>query len=198
MKTTWIFTALFIFNALILSGCASTYSFTSVPGEVKVYYVDRDTDKKYFLGNTPFQFQKGSLPDDKPFLVTFEKEGYITTDVPVAPINNARTIINVNLKRDPAGTSNTANSREIQEALRSLVKARSFISQTKYHNAIMEIDRVLQKNADLPEAHLLKGTAYYLLRDLPSAREAWKQALKLDPNLEELHSFLKKNNIKLE
>jgi tetratricopeptide (TPR) repeat protein len=181
-----------------MSGCASTYSFTSIPAEAKVYYVDRENEKKYFLGNTPFQYKKSSLPDDKPFMVLFEKEGFIPTDVPVAPIDNARTIINVNLKKDPSGTANTANSQEIQETLRSLLKARNFIRQTKYHNAIMELDKVIIKNGNLPEAFELKGTAYYLLKDLNAAKEAWKQALKLDPNLEELQKFVKKNNIKLE
>lgn len=185
----------FLVAAAVLQGCASTYLISTNPPGANVYFNDPTTQKRFLIGATPLSYSKGALPTDAAFMVTVEKEGFLPQDVPMAPTNESRTIVSVNLKADT--TTVARNNKELNEAVNYLFRAQQLIYRKQYQAAIIELDKILKDKPDLTQAQVMKGTAYYLLNELPSAINAWKEAMKLDPNNEELSKFLADNSIAL-
>ncbi len=181
--------------ALLQSCAMSSYNITSDPPAASVYYFDPSTQKRFLMGTTPLTYKKSSIPSDKPFLVSVEKEGYQAVETPVAPNDGTQTFLAFKLKPDPTGI--TRGDMEINQTVKTLFKAQSLIFQKKYQSAIVELDKALKEKPNLIQALVMRGTAYYLLQDLNSAFEAWRKALSLDRDNEELNRFLEDKNIKL-
>jgi tetratricopeptide (TPR) repeat protein len=176
-------------------GCATAYQINSVPSEANVYYYDPLNQKKIMMGTTPLNYSKGSIPTENAFILAVEKEGYFPQEFPISLTDEARTTIMVTLKVDPSDGSR--ETKVLNEVVSRLFHAQDLIYQKKFHAAIVEIDKILKDKPALLQAQVMKGTAYYLLNELPSAIAAWKIALKLDPQHEDLNRFLTEKNISI-
>lgn len=176
-------------------GCASAYLITSNPSGAAVSYYDQETQKKVVMGSTPLQYSKSSLPKDRAILMSVELEGYLPAEFPMASTDESRTQVNISLKPDTKGLSKF--SRELNVLTQKLFKAQSLIYEKKYHAAILLLDEVLKERSELVVAQVMKGTAFFLLNELPSAVSAWKIALKIEPENPELNRFLSERNIKI-
>lgn len=196
MKTGLIkYTALAVLS-LMSVGCTTTaFHFTSDPPGANVYYFDPVTQKRFLMGSTPLTYSKSSIPNDKPFLVSVEMEGYQSVEVPVAPTNGTKTFINFTLKRDETGLKRT--DLEINAVVNRLFKAQMLIFNKRYQSAIIELEQILKERPNLVQAYIMRGTAYYMLQEMNSALESWRKAMALDSNNEELKRFLEENNISL-
>lgn len=187
--------SLLIFAFLGLSGCASSsYFITSNPTGANVYYVDPASQKKFLIGTTPIQYSKSSIPNDAPFIMTFEKEGYAVDQIPVANSDDSKTVINVKLKPEDVGTR---EDKDLQKLVAQLFSAQELIYKKKYQAAIIELDKVIAERPALAQAYVMKGTAYYLLKEMPSAMDSWKKAMRIDPENQGLKEFLIQKNIEL-
>lgn len=186
---------LLLILTLVNFGCASSsYYITSNPSGANVYYFDPGTQKKFLLGATPIEYSKSSIPTDGPFMMSFEKEGFHSQEVPVTNSDEAKTVVNVKMKPDPEGVKDDAVLNGI---LTRLFKAQGLIFKKQYQAAIIDIDKVIEERPGISQAYVMKGTAYYMLKEMPSAIEAWKKALKMEPNNDELKQFLVEKNIDL-
>lgn len=180
---------------LALNGCASSsYFITSNPSGANVYYVDPASQKKFLMGTTPVQYSKSSIPNDAPFMMSFEKEGYVVDQVPVANSDDSKTVINVKLKPEAMGNK---EDKELQRIVAQLFSAQNLIFRKQYQAAIIELDKVLAERPSLAHAYVMKGTAYYLLKEIPSATDSWKKAMRIDPENQALKDFLIQKNIEL-
>jgi len=181
---------------LLLSGCASSsYHFVSEPPDASVYYFDPATQKRFLMGTTPLTYKKSSVPKDKPFLVTVEKEGYAPVETPVAPTDGTQTFLNFKLKPDANGLKRS--DLELNQTIKNLFVAQKLIFAKRYQASVVELDKLLKERPNLVQALIMKGTAYYLLQDMNSAIASWKKALELDRDNEELNSFLQEKNIRI-
>lgn len=179
---------------LLATGCASSsYVLSSNPAGVNVYYLDAKSQQKQLLGATPVEYKKSALPKDEAFVLKFEKDGFFPQDVPIAPTDDMRTTVSVTMKSDPALAKQP--NFELNQLVLRLFKAQEMIYKKRYQAAIIEIDQLLRDKPDLVQAHVMKGTSYYLLNEMPSALQAWKKALEIDPGNKELLKFLADRNI---
>ncbi len=194
MKCSVIFIAVILF---FVSGCSTgRYVFSSNPDGASIYFRDPQTNKKFLLGSSPLEYSKSSLDSKKAFLVVFEKQGYLPTSVPIAPTDEILTTVNVNMEVNPNGLSDASST--INGLVGQLFRTQKLIYQKQYKTAILELDRILEEKPWVTQAHIMKGTSYYLMNEMQSAIESWKKALTLDPKNHELTKFLADKNINLE
>ena len=181
--------------AMLVQACASIYTIHSSPQGANVYYVEPVSQKKVFLGTTPFSYNKAGLPTQQAFMIQVTKEGFKTQDVPMAATDESKTLVSVRLK--PDDEIMTRNSKELNELLKRFFKAQQLIYDRQFHSAIIELDQLIKERPDLVQAYVMKGTSYFLLNETKSAAAAWKTALKLDPENVELLKFLQEKNVKI-
>ncbi len=196
MKTPWLKPFLIANLFWLLIACASSsYHITSIPDGASIYYNDPATNKRFLMGLTPISYSKSSLPNDRPFLVSVEKDGYLNQELPIAPTDGSRTLINVKLKPDPDGSKK--DSAIVNHTVQSLFKAQSLIYHQRFQAAIVELNVLLEEHPNLIQALVMRGTAFYLLNDMASAISDWKKVMAIDRNNEELQNFLIEKNIRL-
>lgn len=184
-----------VVTALLVQACASTYTIHSTPQGANVYYVEPVSQKKVFLGTTPFSYNKSGLPQQQAFMIQVTKEGFKNQDVPMAATDESKTLVSVRLKPDDEIMTKT--SKELNELLKRFFKAQQLIYDRQYHSAIIELDQLIKERPDLVQAYVMKGTSYFLLNETKSAVAAWKVALKLDPENVDLLKFLQEKNVKM-
>ncbi|MEQ1878393.1 MAG: hypothetical protein ABL958_17250 [Bdellovibrionia bacterium] len=147
------------------------------------------------MGSTPLNYSKSALPTESAFMISLEKDGFLTQEIPVAPTDESKTMISINMRGDPAGSTNA--NRDLNVVATGLFRAQELIYKKQYQAAVVELDKIIKDKPEIVQAHVMKGTAYFLLNELPSATEAWKKAMKLDPGNEDLTRFLAEKNINL-
>ena len=69
--------------------------------------------------------------------------------------------------------------------------ALNLIYDSKYTQAIQELNEVLILDPNNVTAYKRMGSAYFALKNKAKAREVWMKARQLSPNDKELQSFLK-------
>lgn len=178
-------------NALACS--TSSYLIHSNPSGASVFYMDQKSQGKQLLGLTPLNYSKSSLPEAEPFVLSFEKEGYLPQQVPIAPTNDSRTTVSTTLKVEPSLAKQP--NLEMNKVINRLFRAQEMIYRKRIQSAIVELDQIIQEKPDIVQAHVMRGTCYYILNEMPSAIEAWKTALQLDPDNKELVRFLQEKNV---
>lgn len=181
---------------LSLAGCASSYQLNSVPTGANVYYLEGNGEKKLFLGSTPVNYSKSLLPENQAFLLMFEKEGYSAQIVPVAATDESKTILNVRMKVQSEKVKPPAKETNI--LVRRLFLAQEMMYRKEYVAAMQEVERLVHDYPEAAQPHVIRGTIYYLLNEVKSAKKSWRAALELDPENVELLKFLKQNRLKLD
>jgi tetratricopeptide (TPR) repeat protein len=71
--------------------------------------------------------------------------------------------------------------RKIDLSVGLVSKAQQLIEQRKLDEADQTLDQILEKDAYLVQAHVLKGSVAYLKNDYPAAIRAWERALEINP-----------------
>jgi len=71
--------------------------------------------------------------------------------------------------------------RKIDLSVGMVSKAQQLIEQRKLDDADQILDKILEKDAYLVQAHVLKGTVSYLKNDYQAAIRAWERALEINP-----------------
>jgi tetratricopeptide (TPR) repeat protein len=71
--------------------------------------------------------------------------------------------------------------RKIDLSVGLVAKAQQLIEQRKLEDAEKTIDQILEKDAYLVQAHVLKGTIAYLKLDFQAAIRSWERALEINP-----------------
>lgn len=60
-------------------------------------------------------------------------------------------------------------------------KAQQLVEQRKLDDADLILDKILEKDAYLVQAHVLKGTVAYLRNDFEASIRSWERALEINP-----------------
>lgn len=191
----WRDAVVMLLLATLLQACASTYTIHSSPQGANVYYVEPVSQKKIFLGTTPFSYNKAGLPTQQAFMISVTKDGFKPAEVPMAATDESKTLVSVRLKPEDEVMNKT--SKELNELLKRFFRAQQLIYERQFHSAIIELDQLIKERPDLVQAYVMKGTSYFLLNEPKSAIASWKIALKLDPENSELLKFLQEKNVKL-
>lgn len=173
--------------AFFACGCSTTYKINSVPEGATVYH--KSGGESAILGTTPMEFKKSGLPDDVPFILTFERDGFEKQDVAVTPTDNSLTMINVNLK--PGGSNpNDPALQRARKVVSAVFRIQELAYAKKYVDALASIRELEQSEPDFAEILALKGSLYFVVGDKVQAKEAWERALKLDPGMDSVRTRL--------
>lgn len=173
--------------AAVTAGCSTTYKISSVPEGATVYH--KGGGDPALLGTTPMEFKKSGLPDDGPFVLSFERPGYEKQDVAVTPTDNALTMINVNLKPSAANPNDPGLLRA-RKVVSAVFRIQELAAAKKYLDALASIRELEQSEPDFAEILALKGSLYFVVGDKAQAKESWERALKLDPGLDSVRTRL--------
>lgn len=176
--------------AVALSGCGTTYTFVSEPPGAAVYH--QANGGAALLGTTPLEFAKSGLPEDKPFLVTFEHKGFEKLQVLVTPTDGAHTRVDAALKPAAGGGKDDPGLVRARGILAQVFKVQELTARKRYAEAIAELRDLEAREPTLAEAHVLKGSLHVVMGDTKAAREAWTRALELDPALDQVRDRLAK------
>ena len=84
------------------------------------------------------------------------------------------------------------DTRNNDKVIKLIMQAQKNISRKKYKKALEKIDQALKMDEYLAQAHLLKGTAYFVLKKYRLARTSWERALEIDPYNNEVLKYLKR------
>jgi len=80
-----------------------------------------------------------------------------------------------------SGSPASYDRRKIDLSVGLVAKAQQLIEQQKLDEASDVLDQILEKDAYLVQAHVLKGTVAYLRQDFDRAISAWERALEINP-----------------
>lgn len=174
-------------TAALLAGCSTTYKISSVPEGATVYH--KSGGESAVLGTTPLEFKKSGLPDDVPFILSFERSGFDKQDIAITPTDNSLTTISVNLKPSAANPNDPSLLRA-RRVVSSVFKIQELTHAKKYVDALTAIRELEQVEPDFAEILALKGSLYFVVGDTAQAKDAWEKALKLDPDLDQVRTRL--------
>ncbi len=79
----------------------------------------------------------------------------------------------------------------------NLFKAQQLVMQKKYQEAMAEVDKAILSDEYSPQAHLVKGTIFYVTKQFQQAKLAWERSLKIDPYNANAYQYLRLVNRKL-
>jgi tetratricopeptide (TPR) repeat protein len=71
-----------------------------------------------------------------------------------------------------------------------LFKAQQLVMQKELPGALAELDKVLLIDEYVAQAHLMKGTIYYMSENFEMAQSSWQRALKIDPHNAQVYHYL--------
>lgn len=78
----------------------------------------------------------------------------------------------------------------VESMTKHILNAQSLFYKKQYWEALDETNEALDKVPDSAQAHALKGSIYYKMGLLPEAKASWEEALRLDPELEQVKTSL--------
>lgn len=189
MRLLRAYSCITIISSLLLAGCATTYEFASAPEGATVY--QSVNGRKALLGVTPFTFKKSSLPEDRPFSLTFERAGYESLEVLISPTGEAKTKVAATLRPGKADAKDPTVIR-MREVVATIFKIQELTYQKRTVDALALLQDLERREPGIAEVFVLKGSIYASLNDPEQARTAWKQALALDPSLDRIRVELQK------
>lgn len=186
----WLARTTLLVAALCTSACASTYTFVSEPSGATVMH--QGSGGAAVLGTTPFEFKKAGLPEDKPFVVSFELAGHEPLQVLVTPTDGAHTKVDASLKPGGLGGKDDPALKRARRIVMQVFKVQDLSAQKRYAEAFAELRDLETREPDLAEVYVLKGSLHVVLGEIKAARDAWRRALQLDEKLDNVRERLAK------
>ena len=112
------------------------------------------------------------------------REEDLTTDI--------RDIVDTSKAKKKLGRqgSYTKEDADYNKALYSLQEAQRLFSERRYSEALAEINKSVDAAPNMALAYAVRGSVYYMLRQLPDAKKSWEKALELDPSMDNVRAIL--------
>jgi tetratricopeptide (TPR) repeat protein len=190
--------------SITLAGCASSINLTVSPAEAQITVESLDGGKKSTLeaGSLSIDAKKlETLGISPPLLIRAKapQKETLTMLVTELPRSEKNILLSLPSKdaQDPGSSSDSAaaaspkDPRKWNENIRLILDAERYLNQKEFDRAI-EISKQLRESAPwLSISYVLEGSAYFLQRDLPRARNAFERATTLDPEDLAAANFLK-------
>ncbi|WP_300425549.1 tetratricopeptide repeat protein [uncultured Thalassolituus sp.] len=79
---------------------------------------------------------------------------------------------------------------KVESMTKHVLNAQSLFYKKQYWEALDETNEAILKVPDSAQAHALKGSIYYKMGLLPEAKASWEEALRLDPELDQVKASL--------
>jgi len=89
------------------------------------------------------------------------------------------------------GTSRFSE-RNNDKVIKLLFTAQRNVMAKNYKLALKQIDKAIELDEYMAQAHVLKGSIYFISRNFPLARASWERALEVDPYNEEVLKYLQR------
>lgn len=150
--------------------------------------------EKTLIGQTPIDYTKTALPTDAPFLILFEKPGFEPREVSVSPTDNSQTTIATTLKPSKDSTTDAATKRT-REILKKIFEVQQMTASQKYVDALAALSKLEEKEPNIAEINVIKGSIYVLINDHVQAKKEWEKALKVDSSLDDVRIRIKNLNV---
>ena len=80
--------------------------------------------------------------------------------------------------------------RKVETMTKYILNAQSLFYKKQYWDALDETNAALDLVPDSAQALALKGSIYYKMGLIPEARSSWEEALRIDPELEQVKTSL--------
>ena len=177
-----------LLTGLILSGCSSSFKVQSDPAGAEAFIMQQSGSEKKSIGKTPLEisyedlYQKaGGSPAEGQFLVLtldskdFESE---TLLVPPQTFGAKSTLVQVKMKA----------SKDILSASQILTRlhnAQKFVLTGQFERAHIECDKALEVDSRFVRAVSMKGSIYYIKKNLPESLKWYEKALSIDSSFDE-------------
>lgn len=84
----------------------------------------------------------------------------------------------------------TKEDADYNKALYNLQEAQRLFSQRRYTQALIEINKSIEAAQNMALAYAVRGSIFYMLRQLPEAKLSWEKALELDPSMDNVRAIL--------
>jgi len=145
----------------------------------------------------PKQNPAGEGEEGKPQTAKQKKRAAETTDELLKPreedlatdIQDIVDTSRVKKKQAKQGTY-TKEDADYNKALFSLQEAQKLFSERRYSQALAEINKSVDSAPNMALAYAVRGSIYYMLRQLPEAKSSWEKALELDPSMDNVRAIL--------
>lgn len=202
-----------LFNSMIYFGCAAK----QIKNDQNAYTAETspaDTVKKYQI-ITQLQDKKFKKTMDYPYLIVKFYQNDTEVELVLDPLSTNLTLDLVRgsegyleiLKGDSilyqeedssladnllTGLENNKKSEELMdEIFQDINLAQKLFYQKRYNEALKILQASLQKKKT-STAYALGGSIYYVNGDIEEAVKAWENALKINPNLEDVRQLIMK------
>jgi tetratricopeptide (TPR) repeat protein len=190
------FTLLMIMFLALLTGCASKLLVVTEPSGAEVYLRTLGGEEK-LAGKTPLELSDVEIRDllrlgstqaqfiqVRLSLVAFEEMNLF---VPSSKWGQRRSLIKLTMT--PVKES---ISKKVNEVVKRFYSAQKLVEARQYELAHLEVNRILEVDAMIPQAHAIRGAAFYLQGRLKESLESYQEVLRLDPQYPEAIKMIEK------
>lgn len=167
--------------SLVLAVYAESITLTSVPSEAEIVIKDLAGSLASKLGKTPLSRNFAELATLSPsglFLISIEKQGYVSQSILVTELPKSEIKINLNL--DPINIQQ--NNSLLDKSITQLFEAQRQIRSQQFDEAISLLKKIEEEQSQLSIIPEMIGGAFYLKKDMKSALLWYQKAYRLNPN----------------
>jgi tetratricopeptide (TPR) repeat protein len=183
---------------LAAPGCASSFKVKGEPVGADVFVLTGKNGEKKSLGKTPLEMPQAALKQalgesvatGEFFTVGVEKAGFITEKytVPASRFGTLVTELDVKLKSG----DNPREARAASDLLNHLFLAQKLANAKEFERAQAELDRILTEFPDFPRALSMRGSIYFVQKNLAESAKWYEKATQADPQMEDAVKMLAK------
>jgi tetratricopeptide (TPR) repeat protein len=172
-----------IFHCLVAvllgSVACATVHVETVPSDAEVFLLVRGKEATK-LGKTPIDLSIGDLvktENGDTITIRIEKKGFESIHFGIPNVRFSEISLRKNL--NAVAECHVDNNNEIVSLALS---AEKLISEQRFKEALAAVKRIQQLDAEVAVAYQLEGTVHFLNGKFQESYDAWKRALKINPN----------------
>lgn len=192
-----------IFTALgFTCSCTSLFVAESNPSQTEIFYITQKSGEKKLIGTTPLQLSmiefKTKIGEDlQPgefYKLRFEKKGFQTEEyhVPVSRFGTLATKIGITLTETKNDSSAAEQEKQAKTLIDRLFTAQRLAQLKEFERAQIEIDKILQDHPKFTRAMTMRAAIYFAQNNLPESIKWYEEALKIDPQMEDVLKLIAK------
>ncbi len=182
-----------------LGACSTTFKVVSTPSQSEVFVEIPTSGEKKSLGQTPLEIPMSQVTDlvgtqaEGEFVtIAVEKQGFLPQRLalPNSQFGTMVTSLDVKLKEGDAAKQ----AKVAEEVLNRFFLAQRFTLNREFERAQAEIDKILALAPNFARAYSMRGSIYFVQKNLPESLKWYEMALKADPQMDEAVKMIARVN----